>query len=456
MDISRIRTLAGAAILAGLLAGSTAVASPAAALGDESPVPEGGNYVVATGSVERDGVPVPEADVMLIAWPLEDPANPLPDGAAVPTLHFRMGKTDGAGRFVASLDPTLLSADFVPATGVDFELVVADATHEATWWFTGQLQGASWHDMKTSGGELLPENVTMDLDRATASSANSADDVVVDEHDNESVGQPVSVHVQERGMRMPALATDPCTYIDPCTLPGTPLPGTEEEGASMVPDPDLSATETALDNDVVGCGKLVDVCVVNTCWQKAGNWHSGLYERFASVYGWSGAKATLTSTYGLTHQLGVGVYASGAWSASGSLSRSLSASASTDYTDRGVYNRINYRDYHLYGCDGSYQGTARRPVSVHSLHAAAISLVHQTYNWTATSCTKYFSGTYTKSKGTNLTYSGGVDIGPINVSARGSYDQGLRTAWSVTSATRLCGNTSYGWVSSPNAAASQL
>lgn len=121
-----------------------------------------------------------------------------------------------------------------------------------------------------------------------------------------------------------------------------------------------------------------------------------------------------------------------------------------------MHNKINYRDYVLYNCSGYKTGVARRPVSVNALHTSFTWLGHVSYNSsTSGQCSTYSSGTYTKNRGTNLTYSTGVNLSTINVSANARFDSGFSVTWNVTSRTRLCGSSSLGWVGSVNASASQ-
>ncbi|MFC7384175.1 hypothetical protein [Sphaerisporangium rhizosphaerae] len=86
------------------------------------------------------------------------------------------------------------------------------------------------------------------------------------------------------------------------------------------------------------------------------------------VHGWSGAKAKVTQSYGVDHQLGIGFKNTvGQWSGGGSRKVDLNAGA-----ERGnlisvwAYNRINYRDFTRV-CDNVTGPTERRPYSVHSL-----------------------------------------------------------------------------------------
>jgi hypothetical protein len=53
-----------------------------------------------------------------------------------------------------------------------------------------------------------------------------------------------------------------------------------------------------------------------------------------------------------------------------------------------------------------------------------------------------------KLKARNVTYSGGVDAGPINVSAQSGWNVETKIGWEMTKRTKICGSSSDGWVQS--------
>jgi hypothetical protein len=59
------------------------------------------------------------------------------------------------------------------------------------------------------------------------------------------------------------------------------------------------------------------------------------------------------------------------------------------------------------------------------------------------------SQTVQKHKGKNVTFSGGVDIGLINVSAQAGWTDATEVIWDVTAKSSVCGSTAVGWVESP-------
>ncbi len=73
-------------------------------------------------------------------------------------------------------------------------------------------------------------------------------------------------------------------------------------------------------------------------------------------------------------------------------------------------------------------------------------------NWEP-NCGTYSSGYMYKTQGTNQTYSAGINLGPISVSAHTDWETDNKLKWNFSASTRLCGSTTGGWVSSPQAEA---
>jgi len=187
------------------------------------------------------------------------------------------------------------------------------------------------------------------------------------------------------------------------------------------------------------------------CVTSASTIHYGLPEYFMQAYAWSGAYATVVQKYGNDHTLGIAYSATGSdasFKQSGSISTNMAASASrSGVADAYVWNKVNYRDY-VSSCSAS---KTRKPYSVNALLTNFTYSAHPSWS----TCQTYSGGTYTKSQGTNVTYSAGMDIGPINVSAQSGWNSNTEITWTVTSRTKLCGNSSAGWVSSSIAASSR-
>ncbi|WP_405088110.1 hypothetical protein [Microbispora sp. NBC_01389] len=187
------------------------------------------------------------------------------------------------------------------------------------------------------------------------------------------------------------------------------------------------------------------------CVTEARGWHYGVQERFMEAHGWSGAKAKVTQSYGVDHQLGVGFKNTGGqWSGGGSLKVDLLAHAERDgLISVWVYNKINYRDYtrvctFLTRVEGP---TERRPYSVHSLltkFTKAKPVIFRDTN----KCDTYSGGTLSKTTGKNATVNGGVDLGVVHVSAQSGWNSSSSVSWTIHKKTRICGNSPLGWAQS--------
>ncbi len=180
---------------------------------------------------------------------------------------------------------------------------------------------------------------------------------------------------------------------------------------------------------------------------RAGTWHYGRPEYFARVFGSADAPATITQTYNVDHELGVGMKDFGGhWTMGGTTKISLGASATSPATatSRMAYNKINYRDF--YNNCYVYE---RRPQSVHSLMSDFPITSRPEWN----NCTYYAGGTYSKTSGKNVTYSQGMNLGQVFVSAQSGWYSETKLTWTVLRPEYLCGNSPLGWVGSSEAQA---
>jgi hypothetical protein len=185
-----------------------------------------------------------------------------------------------------------------------------------------------------------------------------------------------------------------------------------------------------------------------TCVTTAGSYSYGLTEHFATIYGWSGATGTMDFDTGSNHALGIGVGSGTSWRQSGTASIGTSSGATVgNIADANVVNKVNYRDYYS-SCSAN---TTRKPVSFYALLPSGSFTRASDVNYT-TGCSYYYPGGLTwKSNVSNYTYSGGVDIGPVNVSAQSGWNTATKMTYNVTSRSKICGSTSAGWLSSPGA-----
>jgi hypothetical protein len=64
-------------------------------------------------------------------------------------------------------------------------------------------------------------------------------------------------------------------------------------------------------------------------------------------------------------------------------------------------------------------------------------------------CDPYSAGQVIwKYRARNVTYAGGVDAGPINVSAQSGWNVATKIGWEIARQTKICGSSSDGWVES--------
>jgi hypothetical protein len=153
-------------------------------------------------------------------------------------------------------------------------------------------------------------------------------------------------------------------------------------------------------------------------------------EHFLDVYEWSGGKGSVTEDTGVDHTMGIGLStnACASMTASGTSTVSLSSSASQGgIVDSTVWNRVNYRD-HISNCGPD----ERRPVDYYDMLSNDWSFAPHN-NFTASCVTKLAGSTFTTSTAKNSTYTTGVDIGSISVSAQSGYTAGMHLLFSFTS-----------------------
>ena len=186
------------------------------------------------------------------------------------------------------------------------------------------------------------------------------------------------------------------------------------------------------------------------CWVEAKDWHYGLYEVFARLIADDYAPASMFQSVGTDHSLGIAVKGgmSPSWTAGGTVKRALAGEGADPFFvgSYTVWNRVNYRDF-LDLCDGTWY---RQPNGTYDILARYLNT--GTPNWPYCAH-KTQLGTYSKYDGKNATYSGGVDVGPIAVSAQSGWNQETKITWKVVNSrgTLLCGSEPLGWVSAKEA-----
>jgi hypothetical protein len=387
--------------------------------------------VVLTGRLLRSGAPR-AGDVMLLAWPDDRKLASMRVGARFATLVVYKGRTGPDGRFTLPLDPAALPADYVGPRGqVDLQLVAADATAQADWFMSavraersgvrpGVVRGAGWTTQTALRSDsATSEKVTLDLGTARADTGT------------DPVARQVGPDGRPLGVTRSAGAAAAATTTAPRTL------AVSRRNAAVFARP-LAATSAGR---VSVAGLPTEVCQ-NYVIRDVNN----RPEVFARVFAWSGAKGMVDLNVDSEHQLGVAVAQSGRWDSSGTKKISTAAGATVkNVVDAQALNKVNYRDYG----NTCYPSSSvwRRPRNFRALipgaefrYAGHVSYRH---------CNTYTAGqTIWKLKARNVTYSGGVDAGPINVSAQSGWNVETKIGWEMTKRTQICGSSSDGWVES--------
>lgn len=420
----------GLTALALLLVASPVLAASEGPGGDDLATVEGRDTTVATGVVTRNGVPVKGAEVVVRVWP-NDAALLQLEGGEVVHVQLLGTVVDSAGRFVLSVDPNTLGASYVEPDGsVHFDLMVGDAEGLIRWSFS-----ASRNRSGAKGGHWAnPRIPNLDLADRTRR-GNGPVHLLIDIGDD--------AFVVEEG-------NEPANWVDDLNEPLGASRGMDSARVDRFERPKAEGSDHSGDMamQMLGCGTVAQ-----------NEYLTGKDERFVWAIGWTHAPVTVTQTVGTKHTLGIAASLNGgAWKAGGTLSKTFQAEASTPYPGeaaRVVGNKVNYRKF-VTICPGvpTVIWDEWRPHNHHSLNAYASGTAIP-HLWAVPSrCTTYSSGTYTKVAGTNKTYDTGVPLGILAVSAHAAFAQSTKLSWTFTQAGGwLCGSTSMGWVSAPEAGA---
>ncbi|GAB3055047.1 hypothetical protein GCM10027053_14800 [Intrasporangium mesophilum] len=417
---------------AGALVAASLLASAGDAVGVQ-PAPGSGGGALVDGILTDHGRALGAADVVAVAWPNQQTLQGLTEGEMVATYVIGRTKTDGAGRFKIDTETANIPAQFRGEGDlIDVELVFGDSTREAHWHYSA-APGAGRGWIRRGGSGKAPD---FRGDVGTATGYDLADDPAA------WVGPDGKALGISKGRGQVTLSiSKPDRSFD--QLRHSPL--SQLRAARATAHGRLSPEQMR------SAGANLTAVPTEICQSYAGTIHYGLSEYFLRAFGWSGAYATVIEQVGNDHTLGIGFSATGSetgFRASGSQSTNMSAGGErSGVADAYAWNKVNYRDYG----DSCSASKTRKPLGVYALLTNFTYTPHQVM----LSCTTYAAGKYTKSQGTNVTYSSGMDIGPINVSAQSGWNTNTEVQWSLTKRTKICGSTSAGWVSAPEASASQ-
>lgn len=238
--------------------------------------------------------------------------------------------------------------------------------------------------------------------------------------------------------------------------------------ANVKQSDDPAASWVATDSTLAGEGgslRLIDggvpvALAAGTCWAAVpvgGTWLYNNRERFMAVYGWTGAKAKISQALSSSssHTVGIGYKLNvGPWSVSGSATQTISTGSAqtiTGITNAFIHNSINYRRWNCSEANDNIAivGTEIRPAGFYDIfnepNTIALHVNH------TLGCVNKSAGTsVVKTAGTNQTFSAGVTTPFINLSARSGFNQGTRLEFTVTAPSKVCGNSSQGWLAASN------
>ena len=126
-----------------------------------------------------------------------------------------------------------------------------------------------------------------------------------------------------------------------------------------------------------------------------------------------------------------------------------------DYSgNQALYNQVNYRD-HTDACFKHVNGKLVKYYR-HSLRSTGMAFLLTNndavgaHGFPYAYCHFYAKGTFEKSSGSDIDFSGGVSAPYLNLSAEAKYSHDTTVTWSIPSAgAMLCGSNSSGFNSAP-------
>jgi len=331
-----------------------------------------------------------QARVAVVAWPNGKTLDSLKNGARVPLVQVGSATSNSTGAFNVNMNMASLGSRLKETDGsVHVEVDVSTPTKSSTW------------------------NVAIPKAQIAA--------------------RPTSVP-------LPAYAFD----LTRGTVSG---PGVTAETArlAVVPDPSLvSRMETSARRSTSPSPPSPSPSGTESpCNEYARAKVPDRQEHFLNVYTWAGVKAVVTETHGSQHSVGVGVSRSGSsWSASGSVTQTWSDSntVTAPFTSsRSVGNAINYRKFQLI-CQKQNNGWKVLPTGLDALMPSTFTrqpIASPKFKH----CQPYRKGqTYTIDHQDNATYSGGVTLGFVNLSAHAAMTRQTSETFSMSKNSFICGN----------------
>jgi len=395
------------------------VASPAQAAG-----------TLVFGTVASKGTPVSGAQVGLWAWPNAATLDALPDDADVPIKRIAITTTNSYGNYGLQPDLSQLpSSYFEPDGAISMELQsIKGSTAQSTSVPAARAGSAvaaeAAGDVVIDGGETA----TISFDTATHTVSSSLTSAYVSNEDG--VGDLSS-------------ATS-YSFVASNAIAARISTNTTTTDNSVVADPTIGM-------DPVSCSKV-----------KAGGKLPNKPEHFVNVYAWSGAYGALTETDANSQTVGVGFAINdGAWSEHGQMGATTDVGngITRSFAAEGtaVSNAINYRKFYqtcAFGNPVQYQTQHwSKATGSYALKVPALDKGKAQPNWT--NCIKYNADATDmyKASGKNTTYSAGIQLGFLNLSANDTFTKNMKITWNPTQATWYCGSNGTGPAGAPQALA---
>lgn len=350
-------------------------------------------------TVTRDGTAVPHATVVIRS--MAPQSQSAASGSAVETPIVARGTTNGAGRL--QLTPSVIAKDRLNDDGIaNLIAEVTAGSDYLVWHFPLQVTQVS----AAGPGGSAASHRSVDLRIDVGSDPGAAD-----MKDSPSKWQG----------------------LDKKSLTASGLLKTTKETAAG------------------GGVTPMDYCY----YYWTDNWIRQRNMIIGNLWSWSGAPMSESYDNSVTSTLGIAAKATnGTFSLSGTMSFAVTSGSGGTVNglyNRQTYNQVSYRELvnscYLTGWYEPYE---------------TVNILYPIYYWPATShprwstCGYYTNGSMYKTAGSNLTFGAGIDLGPISVSASTSWKSDNKLTWNF-GATRsaLCGSTTSGWVTAPEAEAHQ-
>src|SRR5262245_8746716 len=388
-----------------LLGGSVGVF----ALSDESASADAGaspdvgtpDPVIVSGVILRNGSPATDATVTATLWPNEATLAAAPDDQIVPMRVIPTVPVLSNGSYQILLDAASVTPEYWSAENtLDLELYVTSGGKKERWFMTASKPSSS----------TAPWTGYQYWQRPGV---------------NFEVGNNPAVTEAYYGAS---------TWTDEL---GQPIGGSD-----VVPVDQGVAEPTG-----VGCG-----------WAPTSTYQNGKREHFINIYAWSSGSVTLEETSSSSHTMGVAVNESasgGSYKQDGtSTIHAGFGGQQSGFADVSVSNLVNYRLW-KYLCGGGVLARMYKPHNFGDIinNDSFAYAPHKTFS---TCVTKYPNADGTASHwwkyaGSNVTYSTGVTLSFINLSAKSSFSTQTSITFDVKAKSRLCASSSQGWLNSAQA-----